>query len=203
MNVLPVILSTVKRAHAYCDKEMESLDNVCEKGCGACCYQNVYTNAWEEIALIEYINKQVKKKTRSVLQSNLKKWFFKFNNATREASQAAPLSPHEMDAVDVQFRDQRVACPLLINGTCAVYPVRPLACRVHIETEDPGNCKNDPHKITCSEARRIHKQVIEACKFDPSIYPLMSKPVAYAVAGELGGIKKSKPFMGIVADHRR
>lgn len=203
MNEISLIISSVHRAYDYVDKEIVAQSKVCKKGCDACCYQITWANTWEEISLIEHIHNQIDKKTKSKLKANIKKWFSEFNGSTREASRSAPLIPDEISRVENQFREKRVACPMLINNTCSIYRVRPLACRVHIEPEDSANCIKYPHRITTPEARRIHQAVIKNLYFNPQIYPLMNKPIAYAVAGEIGLKAKSKPFIGIGAGPRR
>lgn len=198
---LSVIVSRVESTYHAADQDMTCLKKVCRKGCDACCYQITPANTWEEIKIVEFIHKRLDFRTKAVLRKNLEEWFARFNGATREASKTSPLTPIEMNLMEHLFREQRVPCPMLMECTCTIYEVRPLACRVHIEPDDLANCRNDPHKITTSEARSIYKKSLKA--FDPRIFHLQNKPVAYAVAGELEPNVSAKPFLNLGVDLRQ
>lgn len=202
MNLLSVIVSTVEYACQTTDQDMAKIEKVCHRGCDTCCYQITSVNSWEELKIIEYIHKRLDSETKSILKKNLESWFVLFNNVTREASHTSPLTPEEMNNVENIFLNQGVPCPLLIEKVCAIYEVRPLACRVHIETSDPANCRNNPHRVTTPEAQLVYKKSMKV--FDPHIFTVLSKPLPYAVAGELKPkVSVAKPFLGMGVDLRK
>jgi len=46
----------------------------------------------------------------------------------------------------VDLSDYEHCCPLLVNGACSAYPVRPVVCRTHFVSSHPRYCSaaNDP-----------------------------------------------------------
>jgi Fe-S-cluster containining protein len=53
-------------------------------------------------------------------------------------------------------------CPLLVDGVCSAYPVRPLACRTHFVSSDPLSCcaANDP--ASTEDAPVVLRSVVAA-----------------------------------------
>ena len=73
----------------------------CAKGCSSCCvtHQDIPIYPLELQGLIWYVTEKFSGSDREVLKSHLSKF----------------------------TRDR--ACPFLINGTCSIHPMRPMACR--------------------------------------------------------------------------
>jgi Fe-S-cluster containining protein len=42
-----------------------------------------------------------------------------------------------------EWRARRAACPLLVHGTCSVYQMRPVACRLHLAVGHPDHCHDE------------------------------------------------------------
>jgi hypothetical protein len=74
--------------------------SACREGCAWCCYQRVGTAAPEVLNIVAYLRRT--------------------------------LSPEQWGALEERVREAqgpRRACPLLVEGRCLAYPVRPLTCR--------------------------------------------------------------------------
>lgn len=108
----------------------------CQKGCNWCCYQNVYAVSHEILYISHYIqlNFPAEKRDR-LLQKARDKVLLTHNKTLREQSQLK--SP----------------CPFLESGSCSIYSVRPMACRIYLsssvrackrEFDDPSNDKVFP-----------------------------------------------------------
>ena len=84
----------------------------CEAGCDWCCYQRVSASPAEILRIADYLRR------------------------TRSAEDLADLRAR-LAAVDTQTRGRsaqerlalHVPCPLLVDGRCTIYHVRPLTCR--------------------------------------------------------------------------
>ena len=84
----------------------------CCSGCNYCCYLKVDAKAPEIFAIVAYMRRMF---TREQIEIALDK-------ARVNATTIAPLSAQEHLAANI-------ACPLLVEGKCSVYDVRPFACR--------------------------------------------------------------------------
>lgn len=84
----------------------------CRPGCAFCCYIKVVVSPVEVLRIVEYLR-------QSLGAEELR--------ALRERVQAADERTRGL-ALDERSQLQ-MPCPLLREGTCTVYPARPLACR--------------------------------------------------------------------------
>lgn len=192
------IMSTTETAHQKADNEMSKIDNVCQKGCNACCHQIVEVYTWEEPKIFQYIENRFTPKQKKQLNRNLKQWFKRFNRNTRPADGTNPLTPQEMREVERVFREERFACPFLMGTSCSIYEARPLVCRVHHQTANPDGCRSNPHRDTPSSGQNIFVDAAEA--FDPAVFPKAMKPLAYLVAQDYAQDIKSKPMERLIYD---
>jgi len=96
----------------------------CEKGCCWCCYQPVYMTSQEAILIYEYI-----------LQV--------FSSEQVESFKAKAQAKYKKTKGLEEEKKQKIkhACPFLIDGSCSVYSVRPMACRIYLSS-DASTCKN-------------------------------------------------------------
>ncbi len=84
----------------------------CSKGCAFCCFPPVSANLPEVINLVAYIRSQKSPEQAEAIHSRVRK--------TAELTRS----------MTAQERHSRsLACPYLEDGSCSVYPARPLACR--------------------------------------------------------------------------
>jgi Fe-S-cluster containining protein len=85
---------------------------VCRKGCNFCCHLLVEVSAPEALTIAEYVRDQFTEAEQADLMKAI--------DAHIEAT----------GSMDHKKRfNSRVQCPLLRDGLCSVYTVRPLACR--------------------------------------------------------------------------
>ncbi len=84
----------------------------CREGCDYCCYPPVAATVPEVANIVAYVLSQMSEDQQQELQGRVQ-------NVLQETS-----------GLNGRERSRRnIACPYLENGRCAVYPVRPLACR--------------------------------------------------------------------------
>jgi len=89
--------------------------------------------------------------------------------------------------------EKRVACPFLLDAQCAIYTVRPLICRIHIQKNAPEQCAIEPQRLPPKISSEIAGQAVTV--FNPTIYTVTMKPLVYAIAKEFNVKIKSKPIM--------
>lgn len=121
----------------------------CCKGCSYCCYIVVGVLPSEAIAIAEYVRQELPPEQREQIVQRLRDTVAKVSKMT--------LKEH---------RETNVRCSLLADdGTCSVYPVRPIECRGHtsvsvekckVAYDDPTNDEDDiPEEVfpkVCSTA---------------------------------------------------
>ncbi len=100
----------------------------CKKGCNWCCYQPVYLTTNEAYLIHEYM-------TQSFTESQINKLV---SNARLKLKKTKGLEETEKQKISH-------ACPFLYEGSCVVYPVRPMACRVYLSANETS-CKNKYNK---------------------------------------------------------
>lgn len=111
-------------------KELQKEKVDCRHGCSHCCYLRVEAYAFEVNSIVHYVNTELNSKTRNLIKDALQKQF----NVIRKMSEGEHLHTN-------------VQCPLLVNGKCAVYPVRPVSCASY-HSLDEQKCKksyDDPY----------------------------------------------------------
>ena len=86
----------------------------CKKGCFWCCYMQVRAMPLEVLRIVDFLHSSLRPKELSELQQRLA--------ATDETTR-------EMDSY--QRVCAKMVCPLLVDGECSVYPLRPITCRVY------------------------------------------------------------------------
>lgn len=92
----------------------------CGKGCAFCCYPPVSANLPEILNLLAYLEEN-----GMVEEARLRV------REVYERTQA--MTAHERNTTSI-------ACPMLVDGACSVYPARPLACR-GFNSADAGACE--------------------------------------------------------------
>jgi Fe-S-cluster containining protein len=122
----------------------------CREGCDPCCYNLVEVTAPEAVLLGDFVARN-------------------FSPAEQEALLARVAGALALMAgqskTEIIKRRRELPCPLLREGRCSVYPVRPLVCRA-MHAFDAGQCRRElaagslaggdyyahPHSITLSVA---------------------------------------------------
>jgi Fe-S-cluster containining protein len=129
-------------AQCLCDKivgvmlsEAQNLGwNVpCKKGCSSCCKNLVPLLAPEALWLSEEIHK-LPKSEQKVLQRSIE-------FARRKLLSVAPphlTEPDMPQEISDWYSSLNLVCPFLVENSCSIYKLRPLACREHIVAGKSG-----------------------------------------------------------------
>jgi Fe-S-cluster containining protein len=123
----------------------------CRKGCAACCCHWVEDiNSFEAEIIAEYLKKHHPRKVGRIVTRcrNDGKVFRSLNQIVESKLAAACSDPSAaaLDPVDLllaSFYRLRNPCPLLAEGLCLAYPVRPLTCRMYVSFSAPERCDPD------------------------------------------------------------
>lgn len=102
----------------------DSQSFACERGCAWCCHQLVVMTNHDDGRVI--LNAARNRMSAAQFQA--------FESAAREQAEQIGALPYE------EAETQQWTCPLLIDDQCAVYDVRPIACR-SVSSPDPECCK--------------------------------------------------------------
>ena len=94
----------------------------CKKGCEWCCHQPVFALDYEMEYLIDYI----KSNFSEDLQKDIKARAENKNNKLSMLDETSLLN-------------SKFPCPLLQDGACIAYQVRPMACRIYL-SQDVKSC---------------------------------------------------------------
>ena len=103
--------------------EQRGVKLACCEGCGVCCSLRVDVFAHEVFLLAHHIREHFGVEEKAELLRRL----------DAHVEEVAPLTPFE-------HATRNVRCPLLIEGRCTVYAVRPHACRRH-HSQDLATCQ--------------------------------------------------------------
>lgn len=128
----------------------------CSQGCAACCYHWVEdVNSFEAQIIAEYIKsnhpaaaERIRLQCEADCEELLRLEGLVTEKLTeqQDALKELAIVPDGMDLLLSVFYQMRRPCPLLSHeGSCLVYPVRPLTCRMYVSVSDPLRC--DPEYI--------------------------------------------------------
>jgi Fe-S-cluster containining protein len=92
--------------------EHSTFDAACEAGCVWCCYQRVSASPAEVLRIVDYLRQNHSPEELASLHARV----VELDQQTRGLSAEERLSIGQ-------------PCPLLVDGRCSVYYVRPLTCR--------------------------------------------------------------------------
>jgi Fe-S-cluster containining protein len=157
----------------------------CKKGCFDCCRGAIPVTVPEARLVAQHV---MKLPMRATLRTQV---MARFDWLQHRLPQLVSRGMNESAAVFTHGP----TCPMLVDGACSVYPVRPAICRTHFVRSDPNWCAPSPgggaqrpvvidsiHAKTTPHVQRIRRH-IEAGGDDfwESVGPL-----ARLVAAELG-----------------
>lgn len=86
----------------------------CKTRCFLCCYMQVRATPLEVLCIVDFLHTRLSPSELSKLRQRL--------TVTDETTRG--LDSHQRACT-------KTVCPLLVDGKCSVYPVRPIACRVY------------------------------------------------------------------------
>ena len=111
----------------------------CAVGCCHCCRHFILTNPAEIHTLAQYVRREWPAEQIERLRMRTRRWHAWDNSRPgRDPS----VRTEWLD----DFTQYEHCCPLLVNRTCSVYPVRPVVCRTHFVSSPAAACRasNDP-----------------------------------------------------------
>ena len=114
---------------------LEGTAPTCGEGCYFCCRQKIPLSLPEAHVLAQYIKRNFSDKQKEELRQKMSNWFAWVRH---ELPKHGNTSEDEMAA----FYDHGPYCPLLVEGKCLTYPVRPFVCRVHYVSSSLDNCRS-------------------------------------------------------------
>lgn len=116
--------------------EAEGRPAHCREGCSWCCHQPVFAVTHELLYIQDHIVRQVPSR--------------RADRYLQKAREKASLTEGRSTEEQVKVRK---ACPFLEEGRCAIYPARPMACRIYLSSSvtacrkeygDPGGGREFP-----------------------------------------------------------
>jgi len=107
----------------------------CAKGCSSCCTLAVNCTAVEALLIARSLDKGQ--------QENLKDYVARLKE---KVSDAAALQDYLR-----LHRKELNGCPFLHEGSCGIYPVRPISCRALLATKESRWCGVDFSELTAAE----------------------------------------------------
>lgn len=96
----------------------------CRKGCNYCCYYRVVARPYEVLAIVDHVRHSFAPTLRGQVVAR----------AEANAAKIRPMTARQQIATNIQ-------CAFLVDGTCSIYPVRPLACR-NFHATDVKGCRS-------------------------------------------------------------
>jgi len=137
----------------------------CSSGCTACCNHWVEdVNSFEVMIIADHLKRYHNSKIARIMQQCGEDCdeLLHLEDLTSEKIAECGDAFHELpDSVDLLlhvFYQMRRPCPLLsVDGSCMVYEVRPLTCRMYVSVSDPLRCDPD----------YINDDVIPTCMITP------------------------------------
>lgn len=132
----------------------EGISPSCQSGCDHCCRYHIVINIAEAQILAHYIRREWSAEQIAELRMRTHQW--------HEWDNSRPGRPSAIITEQTDLSNYDHCCPMLVNGICSVYPVRPVVCRTHFVSSHPRFCcaVNDPEST--EDAPLVLKSVVTA-----------------------------------------
>ena len=120
-------------------RSQEVLIPTCKLGCSHCCRYHILTNTLEAHVLAQFIKREFSRQQINDLRMRTQQWHQWDNSRPGRYPSANMDEPADLSNYDP-------CCPLLVNGACSAYRVRPVVCRTHFVSSPALSCRvaNDP-----------------------------------------------------------
>jgi hypothetical protein len=141
-NFVKTVYTSVDEAVARVLDRLRSETGIvpsCKLGCCHCCRYHIVMNIAEARTLAQYVKREFSPEQRKDLRMRTQRWH-EWNDILRGRGASADMARQ----TDPSHYDP--CCPLLVNGACSAYGVRPVVCRTHFVSSHPLSCHaaNDP-----------------------------------------------------------
>lgn len=135
----------------------EGVTPSCRPGCFECCGQHVLMNPAEAHALAQFIRRNF-----SAEETDRLRWRVRLWHAQDEIRLDRPPGPGSPASSELDRCG--LFCPLLVEGRCSVYPVRPVICRTHFVSSHPSLCRASFDSRPAAEPAVSLTSVLEATR---------------------------------------
>ena len=147
------VYSSVDKTSALRLDQLRNEDGIvptCKLGCCHCCRYHILINIAEIHTMVQYIKRELSKNQINGLRVRTQQWHA-WDNSRPDRHPSVKIEEQE------DFSTYVHCCPLLVDGACSVYPVRPVVCRTHyvsspsslcFATKDPESTEDPPVAIT-------------------------------------------------------
>ena len=135
-------------------RDEEGIIPSCRSGCDHCCRYHIVMNIAEAQALAHYIRRELSAEQIADLRMRTHQW--------HEWDNSRPGRPAAIIGEQTDLSNYAYCCPLLVNGACSVYAVRPVVCRAHYVSSPPRSCSgvNDPESTEAAPV--VLRSLVEA-----------------------------------------
>jgi len=126
------------------------MKRTCGKGCCACCFHWVEdVNSFEAEIITDTVRRFASKRIVHILNTaveDIRKMEFLDRIVEAKLEETGLGETENIDSTDLllaSYYQFRRTCPLLDNGSCSIYSVRPLTCRIYMSFSDVARCSPD------------------------------------------------------------
>jgi Fe-S-cluster containining protein len=133
------------------DAESAGTKVSCQKGCGVCCRQLVPISEVEARQLRDLVNNMPEPR-RSEIRARFdeKRQRLQKVGLLEKMLEPERLRPEERTSFALDYFFQEIVCPFLEEGSCSIYPDRPIPCREYLVVSPAENCtKPSPDGVKC------------------------------------------------------
>jgi Fe-S-cluster containining protein len=121
--------------------QRQGLHIYCKAGCSACCEVMVMVYRPEALAIAQWLGQPENHAVRERFLAAYPAWRAAVGQTPERLTQLFASGQQEgYDALHLQQWRQRTLCAFNHEGSCSIYPVRPLACRNAHALDTDANC---------------------------------------------------------------
>ena len=152
-------LQTFYRIH---EKTLEPVELACKKGCSVCCTRNVTLTSLEAYYLMSHLGPDGRDAALSRIQNQA---HLRHMIPSITLNRMAEMCMNGQEPPEDESDPSWGPCPLLQDGLCTVYEVRPLACRVMVSRahcSDSGFADMDEFLVAVNNVLMQYLEHIDA-----------------------------------------
>lgn len=135
-----------------------SSESACRQGCSTCCTRNVTLTSLEGSYLLENLDERLKQSTLRRILEHLDRPRL---SPLLTVNAMAQRCVNGEDLPEEAFDPAWTPCPLLDEGSCTVYPFRPLACRAMVSKSVCGTSGEADMDDALFTLNNVFMQVLE------------------------------------------
>ena len=128
----------------------------CKSGCCHCCRYHIMANIAEARTLALFVRREFSAEQIKALRMRTQQW--------HEWDNSRPGRPAAIIAEQTDLSGYQQCCPLLVDGACSAYGVRPIVCRVHYVSTPARFCDGVNNPDSTEEAPLVLKSIVEAAR---------------------------------------